>query len=312
MRKMMVLVGGLAMLAATARAAGQKSVPLTIVVPEQAEYVPDVARSALDDRMRRIVNVNGMGATDDAKQFFITCVLTVTDKQVVAGAPVKIAQKIDATFYVADAFNERVFGTATVALRGVGNNENKALIAAVQQLAPSHAALKSLIRDANAKILAYYEEQCDNILRKAASLAKARAYEQAFFQLSLVPEECACYPLILDAADALFQDYIDYRAEKNLAAARSAWSAGMNRDAALEAAEYLAEILPDAKCYAQAQELLKEIQARVKDDIEFDRQLVRWEQENKAAIIRSWRDIGVAYGNHQQPISYTTPGWLLR
>lgn len=310
MKKIMILVAGLAAWTASALGA-EKSVPLTIVVPEQAEYVPAVAQSALADKMRRIVNVNGMGATDDAGQFFITCVLNVTDKQVVSGAPVKVAQKIDATFYVADAFNQRVFGTTTVSLRGVGNNESKAVIAAVQQLSPDQSSLKALIRNANAKILAYYEEQCDNILQKARTLAKARAYEQAFYQLSLVPEECACYSRILGAADALFQDYVDYRAQQNLAAARSAWSAGMNRDAAMEAAEYLAEILPDASCYAEAQELLKEIKSRVKDDIEFDRQLVRWEQENKAAIIKSWREIGVAYGNHQQPVTYT-PGWLLR
>lgn len=311
MKKIITLAIALAAFAAGAQGAENKNVPLTIAVPEQAEYVPQIAQSALADKMRQIVNVNGMGATDDAGQFFMTCVLTVADKQVVGGAPVKIAQKIDVTFYVADAFNQKVFGTATVPVRGVGNNENKAMIAAVRQLSPALPVLKSLIANANKKIIAYYEEQCDNILQKAATLAKARAYEQAFFQLSLVPEQCDCYPRILQAADALFQDYIDYRAEMNLAKARSIWSAGMNREAAAEAAEYLAQILPDAKCYAQAQELLKEIKSRVKDDIDFDRQLLKWEQENKVALIQSWRDIGVAYGNHQQAVTYS-PAWIVR
>lgn len=311
MKKIILLAVSLAAFAAGVQGAENKRVPLTIAVPEQAEYVPQIAQSALADKMRQIVNVNGMGATDDAGQFFLTCVLTVADKQVVGGAPVKIAQKIDATFYVADAFNQKVFGTTSVTVRGVGNNENKALIAAVRQLSPAQPALKSLIVNANKKIIAYYDEQCDNILQKAATLAKARAYEQAFFQLSLVPEQCDCYPRILKAADALFQDYIDYRAQMNLAKARSIWSAGMNRDAAMEAAEYLSEILPDAKCYPQAQELLKEIKSRVKDDIDFDRQLLKWEQDNKAAIIQSWRDIGVAYGNHQQAVTYS-PAWIVR
>lgn len=307
----MMLMGCLAAVAVAAQGTGKKSVPLTIAVPEQAEYVPEIAQSALADKMRQIVNVNGMGATDDAGQFFMTCVMTVADKQVLGGAPVKIAQKIDVTFYIADAFNRRVFGTTSVTVRGVGNNESKAVVAAVRQLSPSAPALKSLVTNANAKILAYYEEQCDNILQKARTLAKARAYEEAFFQLSLVPEECDCYARILKEAETLFQDYIDYRAEQNLAKARSIWAAGMNRDAAAEAAEYLAQILPDAKCYPQAEALLKEIKSRVKDDIEFDRQLVKWEQENKAAIIQSWRDIGVAYGNHQQAVTYS-PAWIVR
>lgn len=306
-----MLIGCLAAMAAVAQGAEKKSVPLTVIVPEQAEYVPTIAQSALADKMRQIVNVNGMGATDNAGQFFMTCVMNVAEKQVLGGAPMKIAQKIDATFYIADAFNQRVFGTETVTVRGVGDNENKAVIAAVRQLSPAAPALKSLVTTANVRILAYYEEQCENILLKARTLARARAYEEAFFQLSLVPEACDCYGRILKEAEALFQDFIDFRAEQNLAKARSIWAAGMNRDAAAEAAEYLAQILPDAKCYPRAEALLKEINSRVKDDIEFDRQLVKWEQENKAAIIKSWRDIGVAYGNNQQAVTYS-PAWIVR
>lgn len=311
MKKIALLAVCLAAFAIGTQGAPALRVPLTVAVPEQAEYVPLTAQAALADKMRQIVNLNGMGATDDAGQFFLTCVLSVTDKQVVGGAPVKIAQKVDVTLYVADAFNQKVFGMLTVPVRGVGDNETKSVLAAVRQLSPAQPAIKGFIADANAKILSYYEEHCDQIRQKARSLAKARAYEQAFFQLSLVPEQCACYADILTEADALFQDFINYRAETNLAKARSIWAAGMNREAAMEAAEYLAQILPDAKCYAQGQALLKEIKGRVKDDIAFDRKQLEWEQQNKSDLIKSWRDIGVAYGNNQKSNTYS-PAWIVR
>ncbi|WP_418983638.1 hypothetical protein [Alistipes sp.] len=309
MKKLMILAAALA--AVTAATGAPKSVPLTIAVPEQAEYVPQAARAALANKMNQIVNLNGMSASGDNGQFFLTCVVTVQDKQVVGGAPVKIAQQVDVTFYVADALNEKVFGSADVSARGVGESETKSLMAALRQIAPSQPALKKLITDSNARIIAYYEEQCDNIIQKARTLAGARAYPAAFFQLSLVPEQCACYGKILAEAERLVLEYREYEAQAMLAKARAVWSAGMDRDAAAEAAEYLAQIPYDAKCHPQALELIKEIKARVKDDIDFDRKQLEWEQQNKQDLIKGWRDIGVAYGNNQKPITYS-PAWIVR
>lgn len=310
MKKLIILAASLAA-CAVASGAESKSVPLTVAVPEQAEYVPEAARAALENKMRQIVNLNGMSATGDAGQFFLTCVVTVQDKQVVGGAPVKIAQQVDVTFYVADAINEKVFGMADVSVRGVGESETKSLLMALRQIAPAQPALKRLITDSNAKILAYYEEQCDNILLKARTLAEARAYPAAFFQLSLVPEQCACYGKILAEAERLVLEYREYEAQAMLAKARAVWSAGMNREAAAEAAEYLAQIPYDAKCHPQALELMKEIKARVKDDIDFDRLQLEWEQKNTQDIIHGWRDIGVAYGNNQKAVTYS-PAWIVR
>lgn len=310
MKKLMILAAALTVVSA-AVAAGTKSVPLTIAVPEQAEYVPQAARAALENKMRQIADLNGMSATGDAGQFFLTCVVTVQDKQVVGGAPVKIAQQVDVTFYVADAVNEKVFGMANVSARGVGESETKSLLSALRQIAPAQPALKTLITESSAKIIAYYEEQCDNIIRKARTLAEARAYPAAFFQLSLVPEQCACYGKILAEAERLVLEYREFEAQAMLAKARAVWSAGMDRDAAAEAAEYLAQIPHDAKCHAQALELMKEIKARVKDDIDFDRKQLEWEQKNKQDIIKGWRDIGVAYGNNQKTVTYS-PAWIVR
>lgn len=310
MKKLMILAAALTVVSA-AVAAETKSVPLTIAVPEQAEYVPQAARAALENKMRQIADLNGMSATGDAGQFFLTCVVTVQDKQVVGGAPVKIAQQVDVTFYVADAVNEKVFGMANVSARGVGESETKSLLSALRQIAPAQPALKTLITESSAKIIAYYEEQCDNIIRKARTLAEARAYPAAFFQLSLVPEQCACYGKILAEAERLVLEYREFEAQAMLAKARAVWNAGLDRDAAAEAAEYLAQIPYDAKCHPQALELMKEIKARVKDDIDFDRKQLEWEQKNKQDIIKGWRDIGVAYGNNQKTVTYS-PAWIVR
>lgn len=282
-----------------------KKVPLSVYVSEQAEYIPAIAQSAMTDKLRQVVAVNGMAATDDAGQFFITCIPNVTDKQIIGGAPTKIAQKMDLTFYVADAFGQKVFGTATVPTRGVGDNENKAYISALRQVSASQPALKKMIEESNAKIIAYYNEQGDNIIKKARTLGLAKQYEEAFFQLSLIPEACEVpYAKALDVAAELFKKYIDDEAAANLAKARSIWAAGQDSEAAYAAAEYLGQITPDASCYPQAVALSKEISARVSKTID-------WEQKQQSDIVKAWRDIGVAYGNNQKSVTYS-PVYLVR
>lgn len=282
-----------------------KKVPLSVYVSEQAEYIPQIAQAAMAEKLRQIVMNNGMAATDDVGQFYITCIASVSDKEILGGAPTKFAQKMDLNFYVVDAFGQKIFGTTTLPARGVGDNENKAYIAALRQVSPKSPALKGLVEDANAKIIAYYNEQGDNIIQKARTLALAKQYEEAFFQLSLIPEACeGVYAKALAAAAELFQKYIDDLAAANLAKARSIWAAGQNSEAAEAAAEYLGQITPDAACYPQAVALSKEISARISKTID-------WEQKQQSDIIKSWRDIGVAYGNNQKSVTYN-PVWLVR
>lgn len=303
-----ILLGAAALSAAwglNAQTSAIKRIPLTVVVPEQAEYVPQIAQSAMADKMRQIVMANGMAATDDLGQFFLTCSIGVADKQVVAGAPPKFADKMDVSFYVADAFGQKLFGSAVVPVRGVGDNETKAYIAAVRQISPAQPALKNMLQDAGVKIVGYYNEHGDQIIQKAKTLALAKQYDAAFFQLSLIPEACeAMYAKALTVATELYKKSIDDAANANLARARSIWAAGQTPEAAEQAAEYLSQILPEASCYPQAVALSKEISKRVGKTVD-------WEQKTQSDIVRGWRDIGVAYGNHQKSVTYS-PVYLVR
>ncbi|MEG1759631.1 MAG: hypothetical protein RSB23_05405 [Alistipes sp.] len=320
MKKIVAIACCLATLVAATDLAAQnttkKSVPLSIFVPEQAEYVPTIAQEAMANKLRQIVNINGMGATDDVGQFVVTCTLSVTDKQIVSGAPMKIAQKMDATFYIGDNFGKKVFGTTTISVRGVGDNENKAYISALKQIMPAQPQLKTFIENTNTKIINYYNEQCDNIIKQARTLALAKQYEAAFFQLSLIPEACEeSYAKVLVVANDIFQKYIDDKAAACLAKAKSIWNAGQDREAAEAAGEYLAQILPDATCYAQAEALAKEIKSKIKDDLAFERAMYKtqleWQHQENTATIKAWRDVGVAYGNGQKQTTYN-PVWLVR
>lgn len=207
--------------------------------------------------------------------------------------------------------DQKIFATASLNAKGVGTNETKAYIDAVKHINANSKQFKELAETGKAKIIAYYEAQCDNIIKKAQSLAKQKNYEAALYELTVIPDVCSCYDRALEATAEIYQQYIDYLCDVNLAKARTAWAAEQNADGAKKAGDYLANIYPDAKCYKEGMDLYREIKGKVLDDWKFEMKIYQDGVDLERERIRAWRDVGVAYGNHQQPISNYV-NWLLR
>ena len=66
----------------------------------------------------------------------------------------------------------------------------------------------------------------------------------------------------------------------------------------------LNQIEPTAKCYPQAEELVAEISKRIGEEWELEKHLVYSAVELEKMRIEAAREVGVAYGTHQQPTSF--------
>lgn len=285
-----------------------EKVPVAIYFPEQVESIPDSAVNSLTNKLVAAVAQSGMGASDDFVQFYLTCEAAVVSRDIIPGAPTKYRQNADLTFYVVDAFSQKVFNAVTIPTNGVGNSEAKAYIACFQKIQPANKDLQNFLKNTNSRIIEYYESQIDNIINIAVSLAKVYKYDEALFRLSQYPEACKGYNRIVETATNIYTKYIDDKANRNLAKARAIWNAGQNDVAAEEAGQYLAEIMPEASCYGAAMALAEEIRSRVHSDIEYYRELEKrdkeYEREIKLANINAWKAVGVAFGNNQKAITY--------
>ncbi len=283
-------------------------VPFAVYFPEQTEAVPVEAQDILLAKLTAAAAQNGMAATPDFTQFYMTCAASVVDRSVLPGAPTKFSQQVELTFYVVDSFAKKVFNSTTISARGVGNSESKAYIACFRQVSPSNKTLKSFMQETNTRIINYYESQCDNIISIAQSLAKVNKYDEALFRLSLYPEACPNYNRVVEVATGIYQKYVDDRANRCLAKARAIWNSGLNAEAAAEAGQYLAEIMPEAACYKEAVALSEEIKKRVGSDIDYMRKIeVRdnaQAHELRMEAMKSWKAVGVAYGNNQKSNTY--------
>lgn len=298
----------LAAFALSAQEQDSPKVPMTVSISEASSNVPASSWDFLTTRLNAAITKNGMGATDDFTQFFLSCTYSVVDKHIVPGSPTKYFQTVEMNYFVVDAFAQKIFSSVAIETKGVGNSEEQAVTASIRKISPSNAALSSFIKESNRKIIKYYNEQYRNIIAMAQALAKVYKYEEALFRLSTVPEACSGFQEVLDVAVGIYQKYLDDKANKALARAMAIWNAGQDSYAAAEAGEYLAEILPDATCYPQAVALSNEIKARVKSDIDYyrKREEVREDRAYKLDTekVKAWRSVGVAYGNNQKSVYY--------
>jgi hypothetical protein len=113
------------------------------------------------------------------------------------------------------------------------------------------------VEEGKNRIIEYYNSQCDFILKEATAAAGRKEYDQAIYDLLLVPDVCKdCYMQAMDLTNEIYMQKLNNECQEMLALARVSKS----NDKYDEAANHLAPILPDVDCYADAQILLKEIE----------------------------------------------------
>ena len=290
-------------------------ISLTPVVVDQVEGLPSSAFSLLENKMKQMVTKNGLGANSMAPRFIITVNLAVITKDILPGPPAMIAMNIEATFYIADYQSKTVFSTKAVSFKAVGTNANKAYIDGIKTIRPDSPEFTSFIEEGKNKIIAYYNDRCDFILQDAKSLTTQKQYQEAIYQLSLVPDVCKdCYMKASNATGPIFKAYMDDLCNRNLAAAKAVWVANPNSSGANEISGLFADILPDAACYGEAQKLVNQVSLKVLADEKRDWnfQMKQWNDNIslESQRIKATRDVGVAYGNHQPATVYHIRGWL--
>ncbi|MEI6697312.1 MAG: hypothetical protein WCO13_14755 [Bacteroidota bacterium] len=287
-------------------------ISLTPVIPDQVENIPNIAYDILKNKLQQIATINGLGGGMSNPRFIITANIAITTKDIIPGPPMQIAQNMELTFYIADYLDKKVFSNVIIELTGVGTNENKAYIDAFKNIKPANEKFKSFIISGKSKIIEYYIAQCNNIINNANSLSGMKRYDEAIYSLTIIPEACTeCYTKAMNAMKPIYQAYLNQVCNQNIAKAKAAWAANQNSQGASDAGQYLSDIYPDASCYKEAQQLYKEIKGKVLDDWKFEMKKYNDAVDLESQIIQSYRDIGVAFGNHQQPVNYHV-NWIVR
>lgn len=284
--------------------------PISIQLDEDFANVPDAAANALYQSLSRISTVNGLTTDSPITPFVLTAHCDVLDKSNIPGPPIQTVYNLGITFYIADTYTKKKFGTAYITVDGVGTGEVKSYMNAFKQINGKNSEITSLINRGKANMMKYYDTQYSNIIKEAKRLASLQQYEEALTMVLSIPlcskggEQATAYGL------ELYKKYLNRLNLYVLNQARALWAAGQDHATAYEVCALLAQIDPEASCYADAAKLLKEVKSQVRSDIDFEmREKYHDEIKLERERISAMRAVGVAFGNGQKPTT-TNLMWL--
>lgn len=297
MKKLYTLM--LAALMSASMLAQTEYLPISVYAADDTESFPTGAKAMIENKLSQLLTKNGIAGLDYLSQFVLTVTTTPLDKDVIPGPPMKVSEKMEMNLYIVDTQARTILSSSSVTLRGLGETENKCYLNAISHMPLQSPQVTKFIEDGKTKIIAYYDHEAENIIKKANYLAKQKNYEEALWYISTIPSQCKFYDAALEAGKEIYQKYLDNLCDINLAKARTAWASQQNADGAAAAGEFLANILPEAGCYDDAMDLYKEIKGKVLDDWKFIMKIQQDDVNLEEKRIDGARQVGVAYGEHQ-------------
>lgn len=273
--------------------------PLRVVIPDQVEALDATSELQIKNKLRHIAVQNGIAGGLDYSPFALTASVDVVDKEIVPGSPTKYIYVLNVNLFIADTHDQKIYSSASVEVRCAGNSKTKAYVNGIKQLSPSNAEVQSCIERGKQKMLDYYNRNYLNIIKRAKVKASLRNYEEALYYLMSVPECCTGYDAAMAEVNSVYKQFVDRQCVENLAQAQAAWMAGFTRENAAVASVFLSEIYPDAACYGDAQELVREIKKHMGEEWEFE--LKRWDDAVSIELqqMKYAREIAIAFAQNQ-------------
>ena len=239
--------------------------------------IPTEARNLLLTKLNQITSNNGMGGSHANPRFIISANVNVGTKDIIPGPPQMIAQNLEITLFVGDAITNTIFANTTLSVNGVGTNENKTFIEAFKTINPKNKDVIAILEEGKTKIVNYYSTNCDFLIKEAQILVKQEKYDEAIYQLSLVPDVCKdCYFRCLDTLAQIYQQKIDADCKVKFKEAKVTWAAAQNPVGAEKTGDILSTINPMATCQPEISEFIKIIDAKLKAD-----ERARWQFKMK-------------------------------
>lgn len=304
------ILTAMCLLAAASAYAQDCIMPISIQLDEEFSNVPSAASSVLYQSLNRVATENGLTTDAPTTPFVLTAHCDVLDKSNLPGPPIQTVYNLGITFYMADTYTQKKFGTAYVTLDGVGTGEVKSYINTFRRINASNGEITSLINRGKKNMMNYYDTQYPNIIKEAKRLASLQNYEEALTMVLSIPvcskggDEASKYGL------QLYTKYLDRMNLFLLNRAKALWAAGQDQQTAYDVCAMLAQIDPDAACYAEAGKLMKEVKSQVRSDIDFEmREKYHDQIQLEKDRISAARAVGVAWGNGQKPTT-TNLMWL--
>ncbi len=256
---------------------------LTAVIPDESAY-PKEALSLLYNNMNKFISNHGVLSINEGIRFFLATNYNVVTKDIVPGMPVRVSETIQCNFVIGDALSEKVFSTLSVQVKGVGINENKALITAIQAIKWKSEEFDDFIKKGKTEIVKFFTAEAPHILQEAEVLSKTGKYQEAIGKLISVPSACPQYKECMRLALVTYLKMADNQASSYLRKAKAEWAASPDRSGAQKAIAYIDSIPSETKYEQEVNTLLSTINNKISS---LDKQEWNFKKQQYADSIRN-------------------------
>ena len=246
------------------------NIPMSAIVDEGFANVTPEASSILETQLERLITQSKLDVGWKNANFAITAKFDQLDRYIVGGAPTQIANVFGVTLYLVDIYNQKLFSSAYVEVKGVGTNDTKASVNAIRQLNANNEKISSFLSGAKKKIIYYYDSQLPSLIKDARTKASMKNYEEALAMLAVVPTCCNGYDKAMKEALRIYVLYRDTYFLHRLNEAKALWAANPTQEGSVPVVAILSSVDPDAKCYSDAMSLLSQVAKVVKTDVDFE------------------------------------------
>lgn len=236
---------------------------ITPFMPDDiVEAYPDAAR-VLESKLNNILSANGIKTQMGDSRFILTGNWIPETKDVIGAAPTQIAYTLNVNLFIGDGEDGTKYISETFRVKGVGSTEEKAHLAAIRNLQSNSQKMSAFVQKGMERIISYYEQNKDNIMASINSLVTKQDYDEAVYQLCLIPMECSYYVDVQSKINYVYQRVIDNRAEPIFTEAKALWAANQNAKGASQVIDLVSQIDPNASCYLDVQKFIATVNAKI-------------------------------------------------
>lgn len=239
-------------------------IALSVVMPSNTDQIQYKEFEKLKSKIQQMASLNGVSGDGYYSNFVIYPKFEIFEQETVdAGLTPKTYVKGELSLYVSQVNNNLIFNSTFIHISGVGNNREKAILNAISRVNTRDTKLAPFFTEAKAKIIDYYQSNCDLIASKAKALVKKQQYQQAIGLLMSVPEEAqSCYQKIQDETVNAYIAYQNNLCSTTILDAKSQ----IAKDDYSQALITLSKIDPSSKCYTDAETLVAKIDKQIESD----------------------------------------------
>lgn len=253
------------------------SIKVTPYVPDYPN-LSDGSKQLLSSRLNSAISMVGYGGDGSNPRFIIAPSINVLAKNLTSTAPTKFQCTYEVIVMVCDVVTETVFSSYKLEVIGVGDSPEKAFVNAFRDFELENGDFYAFMKQAEEKILSYFENNCDKFLQEAEALAKSREFEAAYTVLNNIPPDAAtCYKTAMEKKMEYFQLGLNADCQSILASMKAELgkfsdpsAAGFNEPAMA----YYSLIDKQSDCAAEADKLynqyISKLNATKKRDWDFE------------------------------------------